>query len=265
MDADERFVGRLWTRREVVRSFGAASLAWLVGCNGSGSSSGGTSGTVSGTNTNTNTNTGTGTLNVVATPELTEGPFFVDEGLQRSDLLAGTSRAAVTGGLPLALTLGLYSLTSSGPVPITGAQVDLWHADTAGAYSDVASGSVQSEDTRGQTWLRGYQVSDLDGLVTFQTIYPGWYLSRTIHLHLKIRIASPARELTTQLFFDETVNDLVLAQSPYDTRGSRSIRNANDSIYQALHTDGQTVGSHLHLDLSAAASGYAGTFNVGIA
>ena len=118
---------------------------------------------------------------------------------------------------------------------------------------------------RGQTWLRGYQLTDRDGQASFATIYPGWYVGRTIHVHFKIRIGSPARTLTSQLFFDDAVSDAVMNAYPYAGRGVRSVRNTNDGIYQALHTDGAAVGSHLHLALASVGTAYTGTFNVGLA
>lgn len=266
---DDDFKGRIWTRREVFRVFGAAGLALLGGCGDHSSttdtsSSSSTSGT-SGSGGSSAGATTSGNLNVIATPELTEGPFFVDEKLERSDLIAGSARSSVSGGLPFELALGVYSLATGSPVAISGAQVDVWHADAVGAYSDVASGSVQSEDTRGENWLRGYQLSDASGQVAFDTIYPGWYVGRAIHIHFKVRIAAPAREFTSQLFFDPALNDAVMATAAYSGRGARSVRNSNDSIYQALHGDGQPVGDHLLLATTAQGSGYRGTFNVGIA
>src|SRR5205807_2237691 len=82
----------------------------------------------------------------------TEGPYFVDENLNRSDLTAGTSRASVVNGLPLALQLKVYQVSGSAVTPVSGAHVDIWHADALGVYSDEA---VQS--TYGETWLRGFQ------------------------------------------------------------------------------------------------------------
>jgi protocatechuate 3,4-dioxygenase beta subunit len=72
--------------------------------------------------------------------------------------------------------------TSSGCSALAGAQVDVWHADAAGVYSDEAV-----KNTTGQTYLRGYQITDSNGVVTFKTVIPGWYSGRTIHIHVMIR------------------------------------------------------------------------------
>jgi protocatechuate 3,4-dioxygenase beta subunit len=84
--------------------------------------------------------------------------------------------------------------------------------------------------------LRGYQVVPDDGEVAFTTIYPGWYLTRTIHIHLKIRLYSASGDVTldavTQMFFEDAVTDVVFAQGSYLNHGARSIpKNTNDEIF----------------------------------
>jgi protocatechuate 3,4-dioxygenase beta subunit len=69
-------------------------------------------------------------------------------------------------------------------VPLAGATVDVWQCDAVGAYSDVAD---RGFNTRGQNFLRGYQVTDANGLAGFTTLYPGWYQGRATHIHFKIR------------------------------------------------------------------------------
>jgi protocatechuate 3,4-dioxygenase beta subunit len=71
---------------------------------------------------------------------------------------------------------------SSACTPLAGAQVDAWHADAAGVYSDESV-----ENTVGQSFLRGYQLRDSNGLAAFKTIFPGWYSGRTVHIHVMIR------------------------------------------------------------------------------
>lgn len=188
-------------------------------------------------------------VDLVATPELTEGPFFVDTRLNRSDLTDGTDRRWVTEGLPLRLRLAVYELDGKVGTPLPGAMVDLWHADAAGVYSGEPSSQIQHEDTRGQSWLRGFQMSDGDGRVEFRTIYPGWYVGRTIHIHFKVRMLDEQQratyDFTSQLFFGEEQNDAVLAKPPYDARGPRRVRNERDGIYMARQADGTVAGRHL--------------------
>lgn len=194
----------------------------------------------------------------VLSPTLTEGPFFVDERLNRTDLTTGTSNTNVTNGVPLTLTIGLVSTTGS-CAPLQGLQVDAWHADAAGKYSDVAS-----EGTAGQTFLRGYQVSDASGLVTFRTIFPGWYSGRAIHIHILVRrfdtAGNQTYRWTSQLFFDPATTLTVTSRTPYNTRGSSpDTTNAQDGIYQ------QSGGSTLLAMSGSAATGFSTAIVLGIA
>ncbi|MFT4286735.1 MAG: intradiol ring-cleavage dioxygenase [Nocardioides sp.] len=167
------------------------------------------------------------------TPELTQGPFWVDEQLNRSDIRADSTTGAIQGGVPLTLTINLQDAGGE-CTPQAGAYVDIWHANAQGEYSDV-SGSG-NPDNRGVDWLRGYQVSDANGAVTFTTIMPGWYVSRTIHIHFRIRVAlsdSSSVNFTSQLFFDDTVNDTVQDTSGYQGSSGRDTHNSDDSLYDA--------------------------------
>ena len=271
MDNDDRIVGRILTRREALRAAGLTGLVFLAGCGGGSSSSGSTtSGTTGGTTGGTTSGaTGGTTVDLVATPAEIEGPFFVDENLNRSDLVTpGASRSTVAGGTPLTLTLTIYSLSGTTATPLSGAHVDIWHCDTVGVYSDEASGSIQSENTTGQTWLRGYQVSGTDGVVTFNTIVPGWYTGRTTHIHVKIRTYDSAgnktSEFTTQLFFTDTLSQAIYAANAVYSHGTRTVFNANDNVYSNLQSDGTTVGSHLMPTVVQSGSGYAATFSIAL-
>lgn len=83
--------------------------------------------------------------------------------------------------------------------------------------------------------LRGYQVTDADGMVTFRTIYPGWYPGRTIHIHFKVRTferESETYEFTSQLFFDQATNDAVQGSPGYDGVADPGYTtNSGDAIY----------------------------------
>ncbi len=185
----------------------------------------------------------------VMTPEKTEGPYFVDEALNRSDIRASKDGSAVQPGTPLALTMYVFD-ASADCAPVAGAQVDVWHANADGAYSDVAQNG-----TTGQTWLRGYQVTDADGKVTFRTIWPGWYRGRTVHIHFKVRAGG--LEFTSQLFFTDAMNAQVFATAPYGARGTADTLDTTDGIYGA-------DGSSLLLHPSADGAGYRADFSVGL-
>ena len=98
-------------------------------------------------------------------------------------------------------------------------------------YSDVSDPGFS---TVGQKFLRGYQVTDANGVAGFTTIYPGWYPGRAIHIHFKVRSdpsSSSGFEFTSQLFFDDELTDQVHAQQPYAAKGQRTRRNSGDGIY----------------------------------
>ena len=133
----------------------------------------------------------------VLTPQQTEGPYFVDERLERADIRSDPSNGAVRAGVPLALSMRISTLTGSRCEPLSGAIVDVWHCDAAGIYSDVDDASLR---TRGSAFLRGYQVTDTHGQVRFTTIYPGAYRGRAVHIHFKVRTKTGGRaaEFTSQ-------------------------------------------------------------------
>jgi uncharacterized protein (TIGR03437 family) len=94
--------------------------------------------------------------------------------------------------------------------------------------------------TTGQKFLRGYQISDASGQVTFTTIYPGWYSGRTIHIHFRVRTYSGTTVLgnsVSQIFFDDSVNNTVLAQSGYSRTTGRDTTNSNDMVYQTANKE----------------------------
>jgi protocatechuate 3,4-dioxygenase beta subunit len=152
-------------------------------------------------------------------PALTEGPYFVDEMINRSDIRSDPSDGSIKEGTPLNLTLYVSQINGSGCTPLAGAQVDVWHCDAAGVYSDASDPGF---NTKGQKFLRGYQVTDANGMAKFTTIYPGWYQGRAVHIHFKIRTdpsSASGYEFTSQWFFDETLTDQVHAQQPYAAKG----------------------------------------------
>lgn len=196
-------------------------------------------------------------------PNVTQGPFFVDEHMNRSDIRANskaTSKGQPCPGLPLTLHVSVFAYGTTGCTPLPGTQVDVWHCDGLGRYSDVRN--FGDADTRGQDFLRGYQVTDSGGQVAFKTIYPGWYMGRTVHIHLKARLFDASKntttEATTQLFFDDAATDAVYrANAPYNARGQRAMRNADDGIY------GERTPLLLALQ-GDSSTGYAARFAFGI-
>ena len=239
------------SRREMLGLVGTTAAAVLVGCER------GQSGSSWWTNLWSRKPTVTAMPPCIVRPEQTEGPYFVDDRLNRSDIRSDPSDGSVKEGVPLQLTLHIHQISGNACTPLTGAMVDIWHCDALGVYSDVRD---RSFDTRGKKFLRGYQVTDTNGTAKFLTIYPGWYPGRTVHIHFKIRTNPESRrgyEFTSQLYFDEALTDQIYAQAPYAAKGHRTLRNTQDGIFR----DG---GEQLFLQLTQQPPGYVGTFDIGL-
>jgi len=170
-------------------------------------------------------------ISIVATPAQTEGPYFVDERLNRSDIRIDPSNSAVSTGFPMVLGISVSRIANGAITPLSGAYVDIWHCNASGVYSDV-----QANSTVGMKFLRGYQITNTHGNARFLTVYPGWYSGRTVHIHFKVRLFngnSSSFEFTSQLYFDESITNLVYATSPYSQRPNRDTTNARDGIYSS--------------------------------
>jgi protocatechuate 3,4-dioxygenase beta subunit len=167
-------------------------------------------------------------------PTQTEGPYWVDEMLNRSDIRSDPTSGIVQQGLPLRLGITVSETTAGVCAPLAGAYVDVWHCNASGVYSDTSA-----QGTLGQRFLRGYQVTDAHGTVRFLTIYPGWYMGRTIHIHFRVRKFSGTTvtfNFVSQFYFDQAVTDLIhQQQSPYMSHGvpTGMSRNTGDGLYNA--------------------------------
>ncbi|MXX67639.1 MAG: intradiol ring-cleavage dioxygenase [Gemmatimonadales bacterium] len=194
----------------------------------------------------------------VAKPEQTEGPFFVDAGLERSDIRSDPSTGAVSEGIPLTLRFNVSRISRGDCSALAGALVDLWQCDADGVYSGVEDEGAPAA-ARHRQFLRGHQLTDDDGVARFTTIFPGWYRERAVHVHFKVRteVAGQPYEFTSQLYFDEALTDKVHAQAPYAARGQRTRMNADDRIFR----DG---GESLMARVSEADDGYAAAFDLGL-
>jgi protocatechuate 3,4-dioxygenase beta subunit len=230
------------SRREVVSLLGAAGAAALAGYRITEAH-------------------GAGLLDCVVTPSQTEGPYFVDERLNRADIRLDPVTNAVKEGVPLRLRVTVTRVDGTTCAPVEGAMVDVWQCDALGVYSDVRDFQGLF-DTRGEKFLRGYQITDRNGVAEFVTIYPGWYSGRTVHIHFKVRVPAGARrghEFTSQLYFDDGITDEVHALAPYNAKGPRDTRNDRDGIYRARNS-----GPQLLLNLNRDGEGYRGSISVGL-
>jgi protocatechuate 3,4-dioxygenase beta subunit len=255
MENDDATVGRILSRREAVWAAARAGLGLAAFATGQRAAH-----AAQAPNAVTK-------IPLVASPVLTEGPFFVDENLNRSDLVSGTDRHSVKNGVPLQVSFTVHKLSGSSYAPLKDAHVDVWHADAIGVYSDE-NNPMNHEMTSNQKWLRGYQVTDDSGIAAFKTIFPGWYPGRTPHIHFKIRTYSTASkvtaEFTSQVFFKDADAKRIYTIDPYTLAGRRDTNNANDGVYNERQYDGTIAGDKMLLDLKKlpGTGGYSAGFTV---
>jgi len=184
-----------------------------------------------------------GLVSCVLSPEMTEGPYYLDGDKVRRDMREGKP------GVPLTVRTTVLDVSTC--KPIKAAAVDIWHCDAGGTYSGFAQ-----EGTEGLTFLRGIQRTDKNGLALFKSIYPGWYPGRTVHIHVQVHVGGSVVH-TGQLFFNDALTDQVYKRSPYNRRGSRNPRNAGDSIFV-------NGGSKSILKLTKSGTGYIGKVTMGV-
>jgi protocatechuate 3,4-dioxygenase beta subunit len=235
---------RRLTRRGALAGFGGLVLGVAVaGCGGDDEPAASASApATTAASTGATTATTDADAACVLSPEQTEGPYYVDIDRVRSDITEGTA------GTPLALRVAVVDV-GDGCAALRDAAVEVWHCDAGGVYSGFAE-----EQTEGQTFLRGTQMTDATGVATFATIYPGWYRGRTVHIHVKV-FAGASEAYTGQLYFDDALTDEVFARAPYDSRGERDTRNDDDGIYP---------GEAALVATTAAGDGYEGSITLGI-
>ncbi len=254
---DDKPVGRILSRREILALLGGGSAALLIGS--------GLTRLVGAQATGTPTPVPTVNPipDCIVRPELTQGPFFIDEMLNRMDIRLDPTDDRIKEGVPLKLVYRVSDVTGGTCGPLAGAQVDVWHCDADGVYSGVQD---RSSDTSGQLWLRGYQVTDEAGMATFLTIVPGWYPGRAVHIHFKIR-SEDGYEFTSQLFFDPNQIETIYTEAPYTTKGSPNTPNNRDNFYQGsdglmtLNLLPLTEDELTKLDVTG---GYSATFDIGL-
>jgi protocatechuate 3,4-dioxygenase beta subunit len=262
--------GAVMDRRKVLRlaarmgaGFGALSL---LGCGGDAASvlAGTTTDTTGGT-----PGTTTGSACVTKIPTETAGPYPGDSsngpnvlnltGVVRRDIrssFAGLSGTAP--GVPLDIELTLVSASTC--APLTDYAVYLWHCDRAGNYS------LYSSAVTNQNYLRGVQAADVNGKVTFTSIFPGCYSGRWPHIHFEVyKSLSDATKVsnkiaTSQIALPKAACDLVYATSGYSAsvNNLKSISLATDNVF----SDGASL--ELATCTGDATSGFTAALTVGV-
>ena len=211
------------------------------------------------TPTDTDTTTGgsgTGTSgDCTVSPTETEGPFptKTPSSLVRSNITDDRT------GVDFTIKFTILNTNNSCAV-LANAIVDIWHCDKDGYYSEYGGTGMQSVDYTGVNFLRGRQTTDSNGLVTFTSIFPGWYSGRAPHIHIHIYNASGSSLLVTQVAFPEDVTKTVYTTATnYYTKGTQDTSNANDNIFS------DSLASELATVTGSIAEGYVMTHNIYVA
>ena len=163
----------------------------------------------------------------VLDPEVTEGPYYVDLQLVRSDIREDNE------GIPLYLNITVVDSNTCEVVPDAGVQI--WQCSARGIYSHFveASEGIQNPQTDNTTFLRGVQLSGDDGRVSFISVFPGWYQGRAVHIHMKVHQNGTDGMVVHvgQLFFEEELIEQVAKIAPYSDSTVDRVTNPDDGIY----------------------------------
>lgn len=245
-------------RKNFLRTFAVAAAVGPMLLDACGKDSSSTTSTSTTSTTSTSTSS-----SCVVSPTEEEGPFPYPGG----ELTDPLDRSDVTGGQTgVALTLNFVVVnTNDSCNTVENVRVDIWSCNPYGYYSgyDNQAGGVSSVSNSysGQTWLRGYQLSNSAGVVTFSTIYPGWYSGRATHVHAEIYIDGVLKK-TTQFAFPEAISNAVHVSGIYATHGVNTTTNAADRVFGDSTTDLANETFSLTGSISA---GYSTIHNIGLA
>ncbi|KRD56294.1 protocatechuate dioxygenase [Acidovorax sp. Root275] len=204
------------------------------------------------------TRAATGTCTLTATE--TQGPYPLLAILSNSAMVRSNITEGKTG-VPLTVTLTVQDV-SNGCTPVSGAAVYIWHCDKDGLYSGYSTGTNAGQ--AGLTYLRGIQVTNSSGQVTFTTIYPGWYAGRITHIHAQVYLndnLSVTATATTQLAFPQDVTTAVYNSTLYSAKG----QNNSVASFAADNVFSDGTSTEMVAISGSVASGYAGSLTVNIA
>ncbi|CAE6343752.1 unnamed protein product [Rhizoctonia solani] len=207
----------------------------------------------------------------VTAPEVTEGPYYVNNEYLRQDISEDQE------GVPLVLDIGVIDVTTC--QPLDQALVEIWHCNATGQYSGFTTASLAipgggnstapggnstapvngtaptgtesaGAAPTGVTFLRGGWATNSEGMVEFKSVYPGYYTGRTVHIHTMVQtnysvatngsIISHAGSLhhIGQLFFEDTLNDAIVTQGVYANTTQSRTYNTEDNILDSENADG---------------------------
>jgi len=214
------------------------------------------------TGTGSGSGSGSGSSSCTVSPSETAGPFptITPSSLVRSDIKDDRTGVAFT----IKITI---RNTNSSCAALANAIVDIWHCDKDGYYSEYGGTSMQSVNYTGVHFLRGRQTTDANGLVTFTSIFPGWYQGRATHIHVHIYNASGTSLLVTQIAFPEgsssavaTVNGSGGVAYGYSKGMTGYTYNASDNVFSD-----DTAGAELATVTGSLTAGYTLTHTINAA
>jgi protocatechuate 3,4-dioxygenase beta subunit len=199
--------------------------------------------------TGTSSGTGSGTCTVSATE--TAGPFptITPSSLVRSDIRLDRT------GVPLTINITVKNTNNSCSV-LSGAIVDIWHCDKDGYYSEYGGTGMQSVNFTTVHFLRGRQTTDANGLVTFTSIFPGWYSGRATHIHVHIYNAAGTSLLITQIAFPEGSNSAVATVNASTANGyTKGMTGYTYNAADGVFSD-DTAGAEIAAITGSVSAGY---------
>lgn len=174
----------------------------------------------------TDTTSGTGSDSCTVSPSETEGPFPTKTP---SSLVTNDIRSDRTG-VPLTINITINN-SNNNCAALANAIVDIWHCDKDGNYSEYGGTSMQSTNYTSVHFLRGSQTTDANGLVSFTSIFPGWYSGRAPHIHVHVYSSDGTSLLVTQIAFPTDVCNTVYSTSSLYTKGLQDTSNATDNVF----------------------------------
>lgn len=157
-------------------------------------------------------------------PKETRGPFPIKSPaeLMRANIIADRQ------GIALQINLKIQTQKAECS-PMSGAQVDIWHCDAEGSYSEYGGVRMQEKDYTKVSFLRGRQTTDENGQVSFISIFPGWYPGRAPHIHVDV-LEEGKIVLSTQVAFPEESTAAVYVSRGY--HGKEDTPNESDGVFR---------------------------------
>ncbi|ETS80073.1 hypothetical protein PFICI_07602 [Pestalotiopsis fici W106-1] len=178
----------------------------------------------------------------ILAPEVTDGPYYVVGEYLRSDV----KESLYSEGVDTYLEVQYIDVTTC--EPIKNVAVDIWNANATGVYSGIYTDGNYAADGLNSTYLRGVQLTDADGIVAFETIFPGHYDGRAVHTHLLAHTNASVQCNGTvsswdakvahigQLFWDDALRAEVEATYPY-TENTQALTTNDDDMWSIVQAD----------------------------